>query len=355
MVEQAFGGADSRIGAYAAVQQDTAIVEAKSPEFFKRSSLVAESFEQDQPSTVLFAPQEELKPNFCEDDALEDGIQAPETVYATALDGDESSETRDEIFPRSIACSEDHTIARDYAETHDSHFAPTPFQPEIGVALSDEGLLEEQKQEPAGTGDAASEAFESPLQGSEYSRDQWPVLTSPANRNSMGRLRTSMIALAVLACAAGSYFLIRAATNSAPMERSSAAGAPVDSSAKPTDIGAQNHSPSGPSLPNAESATQKLVSDERVSGNDSNAQGRFSLQAAAFPTETGAEEFAGKLRHARVPSYVVPADLARRGTWFRVRIGRFNSADDAQRFAREAQLRARTVGMSLQLIVCQYE
>jgi cell division protein FtsN len=56
-----------------------------------------------------------------------------------------------------------------------------------------------------------------------------------------------------------------------------------------------------------------------------------------------------------VPSYVVSADLARRGRWFRVRVGRFNTAEDAQKFAKEAQLRAKAAGMSLQLIVSQYE
>jgi cell division protein FtsN len=56
-----------------------------------------------------------------------------------------------------------------------------------------------------------------------------------------------------------------------------------------------------------------------------------------------------------VPSYVVSADIARRGRWFRVRVGRFNSAEDAQRFAGEAQQRAKAAGISLQLVVSQYD
>ncbi|MFY9574882.1 MAG: SPOR domain-containing protein, partial [Blastocatellia bacterium] len=94
---------------------------------------------------------------------------------------------------------------------------------------------------------------------------------------------------------------------------------------------------------------------DAAASNDQNVQGRFSLQAAAFPTEAAADEFAEKLKQAGVPSYVVNADLARRGRWFRVRIGRFNTAEDAQRYSSEAQLRARASGTSLQLIVCQYE
>jgi cell division protein FtsN len=51
----------------------------------------------------------------------------------------------------------------------------------------------------------------------------------------------------------------------------------------------------------------------------------------------------------------VSADLPRRGKWFRVRVGRFNSADDAQKFAAEAQNRAKAAGLSLQLIGCQFD
>src|SRR6185369_12171905 len=88
---------------------------------------------------------------------------------------------------------------------------------------------------------------------------------------------------------------------------------------------------------------------------DENGNGKYSLQAASFPNIAAANEFAQKLKGARIPSYVISTDLKRRGTWFRVRVGRFNTPEDAQRFAAEAQLRAKAVGMSLQLITCQFD
>jgi cell division septation protein DedD len=86
-----------------------------------------------------------------------------------------------------------------------------------------------------------------------------------------------------------------------------------------------------------------------------NVDGKFALQAAAFSTQSEAEALAHNLKEAGVPSYVVSANLARRGKWFRVRVGRFNTAEDAQKFAGQAQLRARSAGMSLQLMVVPYE
>jgi cell division septation protein DedD len=363
MVEQAFGRADSRNGTYAAVQP--AVPLAESGEFFEGCSLVAERFEEAQPTGILFGLGEELKFNPFGVAAADVDIHTSEAHYATAPDSAEPYESRDEIFPQSIASSEDCTDARDYAERDyaekdDSNLAApsTYFPPEVDVASAADGLLVKQNEtRPSSLDQPEADALESPLQAPEYSHEKWPVLISPANRRSIGRLRTPLIAMALLAFVAGSFFLIRAATNITATGRSSAVGEPTVSSAKPPDIGAQNQSQSllSPTPPNAEPSSQKSVFDQRDSGENRNAQGGLSLQAAAFPTEAGAEEFAGKLRRARVPSYVVPADLARRGKWFRVRIGRFNSAEDAQRFAGEAQLRARTAGVTLQLIVCQYE
>jgi cell division protein FtsN len=102
--------------------------------------------------------------------------------------------------------------------------------------------------------------------------------------------------------------------------------------------------------------TQPAANDAATATKeDSSAQGHFALQAASFPDRAAADEFAERLKAAGVPSYIVSIDLPRRGTWFRVRIGRFNTAEDAQKFAAEAQLRARATGMSLELIVSRYD
>ena len=61
------------------------------------------------------------------------------------------------------------------------------------------------------------------------------------------------------------------------------------------------------------------------------------------------------MKRAGVPAYTVAAEIAGRGKWFRVRVGRFETANDAEKFASEARLRARASGLNLQLIVCSYE
>ncbi|HLF83544.1 MAG TPA: SPOR domain-containing protein [Blastocatellia bacterium] len=212
--------------------------------------------------------------------------------------------------------------------------------------------------------EAVTDRLEAPLPAWDYSHSEWPVLVGPSPPRSFKELRSAIAAVVLLACATGFYFLIyrpftptrRTATDSgttarvAAVEPRAAAAGSADSDALAQAAPTPSDTAAGAASPPAET-----VFREAVASNDDSAQGRFSLQAAAFPTLGGADEFAEKLKRAGVPSYVLPADLARRGRWFRVRVGRFNSAEDAQRFAGEAQQRARAGGLTVQLIVCQYD
>lgn len=223
-------------------------------------------------------------------------------------------------------------------------------------------------------GETSADPWDDPLPAWDYSRNEWPVLLGPSQQSSDTRHRTIFAALALVVLAALIYFLIfrpgsprqlaTAAANSsaqdsaaagelpAPAAEPAAVDEPRASAAEPA--AEQNGTaPSASQDPKAEQTGAAAASNE--SDNDAGANGRFSLQAAAFPTEEGAGQFAEKLKRAGVPSYIVAADIARRGRWFRVRVGRFNSAADAGRFAAEAQMRAGSAGLSLQLITCQYE
>jgi cell division protein FtsN len=164
----------------------------------------------------------------------------------------------------------------------------------------------------------------------------------------------------LLVVAAGYYFLVYRA--STPPRRTAAQSGETERVAAVAEPHASTVATEGQVDPPREAAAstpakpvEPAAQDAALSNEIKNAQGRFSLQAAAFPTQSGADEFADKLKRAGLPSYVASVELARRGRWFRVRIGRFNAADDAQKFAGEAQQRARAAGLSLQLIVCQYD
>jgi cell division septation protein DedD len=214
------------------------------------------------------------------------------------------------------------------------------------------------KEQPVTAETPANDPWENPLPAWDYSQNEWPVLVGP-KRRSFRSLKATLGAVVLLGCAVAFYILIhqpvaRPQRTSTPPDPSAAERVPPAAEPHATTVKAADSDPQsraasaaaeGPASPNS-----KVGATE-----DANAHGTFSLQAAAFPTQAGADEFADKLRSAGVPSYIVNTDLGRRGTWFRVRVGRFNTAEDAQKFAAEAQLRGKTIGMTLQLMVCQYE
>lgn len=226
---------------------------------------------------------------------------------------------------------------------------------------------------------ALTDPWQEPLPSWDYSQSEWPVLMGPPRRNQIGLLRASLVVLVLLAAGGFYLFILQ------PALKDHSAGTPVDPkpAARLADAGHPAGSESKVSVPEAKAGVpdaRASVPEAKVSESaqpitpstspettaavetrpnrvpeDANTDGKFSLQAASFPNEAAADEFAAKLKHAGVPSYTVGADLGRRGRWFRVRVGRFNSVDDAQKFASEAQRRAKAAGLSVQLIGCQYD
>ena len=76
--------------------------------------------------------------------------------------------------------------------------------------------------------------------------------------------------------------------------------------------------------------------------------GAFTLQLSAFQTREEADRFAARLRDRGYAPYIVAAEVANKGTWYRVRMGSFPSRDAASRyladFKRETQLDAFVAG-----------
>jgi len=293
-------------GAIVQVHHETSVLDQPpvgAPTFFEDITTVAPGFEQEAPHPIASEPRDALRFEFIEDEDPDVTIGA-------------------DLF--------------DVSGNGTSHHGASPADP-----------------------------WEDPLPAWDYSHSEWPVLVGPNQRRSFRRLGIPIAAIVLFACAVGFYLLIyrpsgperRAATDSGGTARASAvelgatAGGSADSDARKRVAATLSEAPaSAPSQP-AETVTVEPVTPKE----NTDAQGRFSLQAAAFPTQVGADEFAEKLKRTGLPSYVVPAELARRGRWFRVRVGRFNAQEEAQRFAGEAQQRARGAGLAVQLIVCQYD
>ena len=369
IVQEAFPGPASRVlvspaappnnGAMALVQQGAPVLDLPpidSSEFIEDGSSV-DSFEEETESLspALFELDDDLRSDLGEG---EESNARERTLEAELADMSEdgSSQARAGISNHSVEAERAHT---DSPQAGEGEFH-SPEQTTTFTEPVSEVLLDHRTDWPQSTEQApVTDPWEDPLPSWDYSQSEWPVLMGPPSRKQFGVLRASLVVLVLLA-AGGFYFFILQPTlkqqrTSVPVdskgaERAAAAAQPNVSEAKAAEPGP------GPVASSPSSETPATIDPKPIQGPaEGNTQGKFSLQAAAFPTQAGADEFAEKLRHAGVPSYIVSADLGRRGRWFRVRVGRFNSADDAQKFAAEAQLRAKAAGMSVQLIGCQYD
>jgi hypothetical protein len=190
--------------------------------------------------------------------------------------------------------------------------------------------------------------------------DEWPVMLTDSPQPSSGKWKVlaavALLLLVVGAVAVSYRVLVKPAKTGAeqeakadlPRPQSSGASRSVTAAAATPDsrAAAQPQSPQ----PAAAASGQEPGTPQ---GDTSTA--KYSLQAASMPNRAAAEEFAEKLVRAGVPAYVVSADIPGRGRWFRVRVGRFSSQEEAMRFAADAKLRARTAGIGLTLVPCDYE
>jgi len=371
IVLAAFRGADPIVAASAdGVPQGAAVVQVHreasvsdqpqvaAPSFLEDIATVAPRFEQEAQQPM--APEQEAQHPMASESRADLRFEFIEDEYPAIMigadlsdvSGNGSSDHGEGLFEEpSIRFTEPRTY-HDYAKSDSGSTGAI--------------IVEDRSEEPRSIGEAfPADPWEDPLPAWDYSQSEWPVLVGPNQGKSLRKLRGPIAAMVVLACAVGFYLLIyrpsgperRTATDPGRAAQASAVelGATVGGSA---DSDARKRVAPTLSEPPASAAAQpaETVAREPVTAKESGmAQGRFSLQAAAFPTQVGADEFAEKLKRTGLPSYVVPAELARRGRWFRVRVGRFNAQEEAQRFAGEAQQRARGAGLAVQLIVCQYD
>lgn len=369
MIHKAIGGVGSRAAATTAVIQQSGVVtelqQGAAPmdqamfELPENGSTSASWFDG-QPTAPVFVEQEDAEAGTFEEDphyitqaAVGELLDAPagETPWFTDA---QLIVDRVEEKPADQNYDDDSNNTGTF-ETRDEH--------DLDSLAASANLRDGQGEHFELIGaEATADPWDDPLPAWDYSRNEWPVLLGPNQQISVTKHRALFAAIAVVALVAAVYLLIYrpiSAKQRAAVTTDSSAQEPATASLEPrasgseSAAGAQNAAVPSASLNSK--PEQTAASDAAAPNKTNNANGRFSLQAAAFPNREGANELAEKLKSAGVPSYLVAADIARRGRWYRVRVGRFNSAADAGRFAAEAQMRAGTSGLSLQLIVCQYE
>ncbi len=195
--------------------------------------------------------------------------------------------------------------------------------------------------------EVVTDQLEDPVQSHIYSKADHVFLVPRDGLNKTARLKFSVAAALVVCCGIAGYFLMYRPSIQASQTKQAIT---EQTSAPVTGRLAVSQSLFPASGPGSEAKESQRLHPEKE-----NSEARYSLQAAAFPDEAGANEFCERLKRAGVPAYIVAADIAGRGRWFRIRVGRFESTQDAERFASESRRRARAAGLSLQLIVSSYD
>jgi len=241
-------------------------------------------------------------------------------------------------------------------------FAP----PAIPEAPSLEQPVSAPLDEGSGAGEEAdykeaTDPWDDPLPAWEYSANEYPVLLGSNESSSWKKFLVPAAAVLLLVAAGAVYLLIyktsaesqgTPATEIALANEAPAQSEPPASDGRAAAAEQPQQSPAPESAPaiSAEAAQPAQVAPEAES-----AGGAFSLQAASFPDEVEARRLSEHLIGATVPARVVAVDLGRRGRWYRVRVGRFASAADAEKYAVQARERAARHGMNVPLIVCDHE
>jgi cell division septation protein DedD len=198
----------------------------------------------------------------------------------------------------------------------------------------------------------------------DNSVDNYPVLMVQEEKRSLSRPLLALAALALLALAAAGYWFIYkpALGGGAPdaQQRASKTAENNPPTAPPTSA-PEGNSAAPQSSANASAATptpatpeEKPATPDTAAANETAGQGKVSLQAASFPSEQGANEFSEKLKRSGIPAYIASANIAGKGKWYRVRVGRFVSTAEAEKYAAQAKQRAKATGLNLQLVVCDY-
>jgi cell division septation protein DedD len=203
-----------------------------------------------------------------------------------------------------------------------------------------------------------ADPWDDPLPAWDYSRTEWPIVVNQDSPGIWARLRKpSIIALVLVAIISLYYFAFRPQAEgdrdqAVPVSNDAAAAAgkekaaaysPAESSPSPTQT-----APAPGAVQNQAPVTQAVSSAEEVQ-----AEGNFTLQVAAVPDEASAIAYSERLTRAGISTYIVPVENGRR-KFFRVRVGRFKTAEEAQRYAAQSRLRGRAAGLSLDFMVAAY-
>ena len=208
-------------------------------------------------------------------------------------------------------------------------------------------------EEAAGPAAPPADPWDDPLPAYEYSHSEWPLLVKDEKPSLASRLKWPLVAaVVVIGIAAATYFLFFKPRGEAPATQQ-ALTVPVEQQSPPPAPPAANPTPQASAPPAATEEIKAAAPAPASSAAES--QWKHALQAMASPVEAEANAVAERLKSAAIPAYVVRAEISGH-IWYRVRVGRFATVEEAQRYSVEARNRARAAGIALkELQVTAYD
>lgn len=189
---------------------------------------------------------------------------------------------------------------------------------------------------------SAIDPWDDPLPAWDQSRREWPVMLAPEKGSTAKKLHAAVGVALIIAIGVAAYFLFfqRPGETAQSRQASATEKPPVAASMPTAEKEKAASEPTAPqTLAPAEAKTETAAADNETTAPLS--EGRFTLQLASMPDQAAANEMAERLTSNGLPAYVASADLGSRGVWYRVRVGRFVSAEEAKRFAAKSRLEAR--------------
>lgn len=204
----------------------------------------------------------------------------------------------------------------------------------------------------------------------EHHEQSWPLLVSDEKPRSKRPLLLALVLLVVAAAGAGFLYLKGSFSSLLPGSRGKVAlqsnrpaqaavtkkEAPAKSATESQKTSLTASSPADASKSLQATPVPSPSPAQSAPAQAASANGKFTtLQLASFPNKQAADEFAKKAIKAGIPSYIVAAEIPHRGMWYRVRAGKFSSAREQADYEQNWRLRAKSAGLGLQFVPCDYE
>lgn len=164
-----------------------------------------------------------------------------------------------------------------------------------------------------------------------------PDVQAPEPRSRFGLLAVAAVLVVAVCLGLAWQFVLKDLIVGRPATTASSGSTPAP--APPTSAPS-----SEPVAPSPESATPGPVVDKPaetpvatnpatadVPAKPASESGGFTIQVRSSPNEAEARQFVDSLKSAGFDAYVMRADLGAKGVWYRVRVGRFQTREEAQR------------------------